>query len=99
MLIVAFAGAIGIHLIPPKSAVGEEAPTAQYLEIQTTVLRPEALPTTVEISGFLRPHRTVRLAMEETGRVAVKPFEEGAEIAVPAGFTAHGMSEDLGNKQ
>jgi multidrug efflux system membrane fusion protein len=93
LLVLAFAAAIGIHLIPSKSAVSEEASPAQYLEIQTTVLRPEAVPTTVEISGFLRPHRTVRLAMEETGRVAAKPFEEGAEIA--AGDLIVGLDRGL----
>jgi multidrug efflux system membrane fusion protein len=90
---LAFAAAIGIHLIPPELAVSEEVSPAQYLEIQTTVLRPEAVPTAVEISGFLRPHRTVRLAMEETGRVAAKPFEEGAEIA--AGDLIVGLDRGL----
>ncbi len=59
--------------------VGTVPPLALEVRTARVALRP--VPNTTDVSGFLRPHRTVQLAMEESGRVFEKPFEAGAEVA------------------
>jgi membrane fusion protein (multidrug efflux system) len=84
LLILAFAAAGVIYLVRPRTALSDDAPPPRLLEVKTARLALQTLPNTVEVSGFLEPHRSVRLAMEESGTVEEKPFEEGASVSSEA---------------
>jgi RND family efflux transporter MFP subunit len=58
----------------------EEA-TPPLLQVEVTQILPQPVPRQVEISGFLRPWRSVNLAMDETGRVASLEREHGDLVA------------------
>jgi membrane fusion protein, multidrug efflux system len=81
LVVVACACAAVIWVTKPDQKGEEDEAPPALLEIATGRISLSPLPQSVEISGFLRPHRSVNLVLEESGRVDLKPFEAGAEVA------------------
>lgn len=77
LLLLAFTAAGAIYAVRPRVAAGEDERPPQFLEIETEVVELRPVPNTEVLSGFANPHRTVELALEESGRVVAKPHEEG----------------------
>ncbi|MBN1475434.1 efflux RND transporter periplasmic adaptor subunit [Candidatus Sumerlaeota bacterium] len=81
LVVCASACAALIWATKPDHTGEEERTPPALLEITTARVSPSPVPQSVEVSGFLRPHRSVDLVLEESGRVELKPFEAGADVA------------------
>jgi len=78
---LAFIAAGLIFTFQPSNGEEEVVEVQSRLEVRTRLLEMRPVPNVVEISGFLRPQRSVELVMEESGYVVSKPHEEGVEVA------------------
>jgi RND family efflux transporter MFP subunit len=80
LLAVSIGLVVVLHMTKPEIESETASAAPQPLEIDSIRLEPMELPNVVEVSGFLWPHRSVALAMEEAGRVIAKPYEDGAHV-------------------
>lgn len=78
----AFSGVFAWRNARLSAAVGAYAPPP--VEVAALVVKPAALPQTIEAIGSLAAIREVTLAPEVAGRVVAIRFEAGAEVAAGA---------------